>query len=358
MKILLAGDWHSSIHEEACSNALEQLGNEVIRFPWYTYFDSGSTSSAASQWARRAQNKYLAGPILTQINRDFVNLAARNEPELLFVYRGTHIFGKSLKTVRSKVSQISMVGYNNDDPFAPGRGRRQWRHFINSIPEYDVMFAYRQRNLADFRKAGAKATELLMPWFSAGVHKPVTLTPEEHLLYDTDVVFIGHYEDDERVPFLRAIAQAGLRLRIFGPEQGWGKAIAKIPELRSQLPIHAVRGAEYVKAICGSKVALSFLSKINRDGYTRRSFEIPATGTAMLSSYTPELANLFSEDVEVAFFRNSGELVEKASYYVKADKERTLLAERGLARVVADEHDVVSRMRWMLAIVNGEKARR
>jgi hypothetical protein len=225
-----------------------------------------------------------------------------------------------------------------------------------SIPEYDVMFAYRQRNLADFRKAGAKATELLMPWFAAEVHRPVTLTPEENLLYDTDVVFIGHYEDDERVPFLRAVAQAGLRLRIFGPEEGWDKALAKIPELRNQLPIRAVRGAEYVKAICGSKVALSFLSKINRDGYTRRSFEIPATGTAMLSSYTPELANLFVEDVEAAFFRDSGELVEKASYYVKEDIERACLAERGMSRVVADEHDVVGRMRWMLAVVERETA--
>ena len=233
MRILFAGDWHSSIHEEACANALEQLGNEVVRFPWHQYFESGSTSSRAANLSMKAQNKYLAGPIVTQINRDLVKVAAQQEPDLVFVYRGTHVFPRSLELIRAHRPLARIVGYNNDDPFAPGYSRWQWRHFIDSIPEYDIVFAYRQRNLEDFRNAGAKATALLMPWFSAEVHKSLDLTPDERLLYDTDVVFIGHYENDERVPFLRSIAQSGLRLRIFGPAEGWDKAIDAIPEFPS-----------------------------------------------------------------------------------------------------------------------------
>ncbi len=70
------------------------------------------------------------------------------------------------------------------------------------------------------------------------------------------------------------------------------------------MPIKPVTGIEYNYAICGSKITLCFLSKINSDTYTRRNFEVPAMGKLMLSEYSQDLEIIFKENEEMVFFRN------------------------------------------------------
>jgi len=40
MRVLVVGDWHSHLHEEAVYQALKQLGHEVNKFSWHQYFES------------------------------------------------------------------------------------------------------------------------------------------------------------------------------------------------------------------------------------------------------------------------------------------------------------------------------
>ena len=107
-------------------------------------------------------------------------------------------------------------------------------------------------------------------------------------------------------------------------------------------------GADYGKALSAAKIGLCFLSKRNRDVYTRRCFEIPATGTLMLSEHSDELGALFQEGIEADYFRSPGELAGKVRHYLDDEASRRRVAERGRARVISDGHDVDSRMRAML----------
>ena len=159
-------------------------------------------------------------------------------------------------------------------------------------------------------------------------------------------MFAGHYEADGRLDYLEEVANQGFRLRVFGPDY---PASVMAPNLKALLPIQPVRGDEYSKALCGGKVALAFLSKLNRDTYTRRSFEIPATGTLMLSEYSDDLASLYEERVEADFFRSKEELVRKLRLYLGDPARRASVAEAGRRRVLADGHDVVTRMKQVLA---------
>ena len=104
-------------------------------------------------------------------------------------------------------------------------------------------------------------------------------------------------------------------------------------------------------AISGTKIALCFLSKLNEDTYTTRNFQIPAMRTFMLSEYTPDLASLYEEGKEAEFFRSQEELVDKVRYYLQHESEREEIARAGHRRVLADGHDVVSRARQFLAVV-------
>ena len=150
-----------------------------------------------------------------------------------------------------------------------------------------------------------------------------------------------------------ALARRGARVRIFGPGRSshsadWDAPLQSCAALRTLAPVHPVWGPDYTKALCGARLALCFLSKRNRDGYTRRCFEIPATGTPMLSEYSPELAAMFREGVEADFFRSGDELVRKVEFYLSHDVARRELGAAGLERARADGHDVDTRMLTML----------
>jgi spore maturation protein CgeB len=347
MKVLVAGDWHSELHEEVVLRAFAALGQEVFRFSWHQYFaPKGGFGSGALRWSGKIQNKLLAGPLFARLNADFLELARQIRPDAIFVYRGTHISARSLQRIRAELPSTVLVGYNNDDPFAKGHSRLLWRHFLAALPEYDLMLAYRLHNVEDFRRAGARRVELLRSWYVPERNKPVHLSAEERERYQCDLVFAGHYEPDGRLALMERICREGFRFRLFGPE--WGRVVGRSPFLGRLGPVAPLGGAEYNKALCGGKIALCLLSKLNRDTYTRRCFEIPAAGTLLLAEYSDDLARLFREGVEAVFFRSEEDLVRQLRYYLAHDEERRAIALAGQRRVQADGHDVVTRMKQVL----------
>ena len=165
----------------------------------------------------------------------------------------------------------------------------------------------------------------------------------------SDVLFAGHYENDGRLEILASIAESGIRLRLHGG--GWESVLGDLPNshpLASQYPAYPVVGDNYRRAIAGTKVALCFLSFLNQDTYTRRNFEIPAIGTAVLSEYSEELCTLFEPNSEIALFRNPEEAVVMANRLVSDDNFRTRVASGGHERVTRDGHDVNSRMKILI----------
>lgn len=350
MKILVVGDWHSELHEEAVYQAFSELNHNVLKFAWHSYFKPASWLERASSAFLKAQNKYLVGPRVWRLNAELVAYAVDQKPEIVFIYRGTHIFPSTLRKLRLAVPGVKLLGYNNDDPFSPNYTGWLWRHFIAGIQLYDLVFAYRARNIKDFNGAGARQVAMLRSWFLPRRNFPVVLTNEELEKYECDVVFIGHYEEDGRLDYLEEIVRQGWRLRIFGHGYGWDDVLARSSLLSSLGPVHTVWGDEYNKAICGAKVALCFFSRLNRDTYTRRCFEIPASGTLLMSEYSDDLASLFVEDKEAVFFKDITDMRGKLSWVLNDEAARASIALGGLNRVRQDGHDVTSRMRYVLDI--------
>lgn len=354
MRILVAGDWHSELHEEAVANALETLGHVVERFAWNGYFIAAGHSFASRLFGLwlRMQNKYLWGGRIAQLNNDLVNLAKRTQPDAVFIYRGTHVLPETLRHLREAVPGVVLVGYNNDDPFAPGHVAGLWRHFVAGLPELDLALAYRHANLEDFRRAGARRVELLRSWYIPTRNHPVDLSESERAQFGCDVVFIGHYEPDMRLACLEEVVKRGWSLRLFGHGDGWSQALASSRLLSRYSPVNTVWGGDYNRALNGARVALCFLSKLNRDTYTRRCFEIPASGAMLLSEYTEDLAGMFLPGVEADFFTSAEEFGEKLSRYLRDETLRQRVADAGRARLMRDRHDVVSRMQQMLQWVD------
>ncbi|MNR82133.1 hypothetical protein D3C72_128880 [compost metagenome] len=339
MRILVIGEWRFEIYEEAISNAFSSLGHEVHGFSWKEYFDTPSPGSVLN----RFQNKYLFGPLIQRINWDLVREATRLKPDLIFLFRGTHITAHALREIKRRLPKALFVGYNNDDPFSPKTPSYLWRHFIASVPLLDITLAYRHHNIPQYKRLGARRVNLFRSWYIPA-NVPAAKQTEEW-----DVSFIGHYEPDGRLELLEKIVRNGFRLQLMGT--GWDRVIARSRELAPLAPVRPVRGTAYYEALGRSKISLCFLSKINRDTYTRRCFEIPAVKKMMLAEYSSDLASLYQEQIEAEFFRNEDELIQKLTYYIQNDDARSRIAYAGHQRVIQDGHDVVSRVRQLFEFI-------
>jgi len=350
MKILVVGDGHSAIHEVAVIAAFRKLGHQVESFYWKDYFNS--INPIVGLW-RRAQNKFLIGPAFNKLNQNLISKAVDFEPKLIFIYRGTHIKPSTIVKLKQALPDCKIFGYNNDNPFAAGHPFWIWRHFLKSVPIYDLVFAYRKHNMDDLIKFGAKRVELLRSWFLPELHR---CSIEKKYPYKSDCVFVGHYEKDGRAECLEALLSSGVQVQLFGPyrglkNSGWYAPIQKSESLKTLLPVSYLVGKDYTDAVKSAPIALCFLSKLNRDTYTRRCFEIPAIGAALFSEYSDDLASIFIEDKEAVFFKNKYELVAKVKYYLSNRDKLDMLRVRGQQRVIKDGHDIYTRLDAVIKMV-------
>jgi len=352
VKVLIAGDWHSELHEESVFNAFKQLGHDPLKFAWHQYFVPTAQATRLNRLLLKFQNKYIIGPSVSKLNNDLVDFAIKVQPTFIFIYRGSHIHAKTIIKLKQALKNTDVVGYNNDDPFAAQYPWWQWRHFLASVPLYDLTLAYRQHNIEEYLAIGANRVELLRSWFIPERNHPVQLSDLEKEQYGCDVVFIGHYENDGRLACMEEIVRRGWRLRIFGPGYEWDPVIKNSSVLVNQMPVNLVWGKDYNLALCGAKIALCFFSQLNRDTYTRRCFEIPASETVLMSRYTDDMASLFLDNNEAIFFKNVKSMVTNIDILLRNDVKRQKIAKAGRQRVVSDRHDVVSRMETLLGWIN------
>jgi spore maturation protein CgeB len=183
---------------------------------------------------------------------------------------------------------------------------------------------------------------------------PVHLDFTDLARFECDVVFIGHFERDGRVEYLRALVEAGLHVRLFGT--GWdSKKLGNLGQYFGE--VTPLRGTEYRKALVASRLALCFLSRLNRDEYTRRCFEIPACGAVLLSERTTALERLFEDGREAVYFSSEVELVGRVKQLLLEPGRLSEIRTAGFERVRRDGHSVYDRMKEMLNIIHMEKLR-
>lgn len=367
MKILIAGDWHSELHEQPLYEALKNIGHDVYKFSWHQYFKLANANSnpEISQKVKeknfiknisyRFQNKYMIGPIIYYLNNDLVTKICDLRPDVVFIYRGSHILKGTLVKIKKLYPTMLIVGYNNDDPFSPYYPKWKWRHFKSSVKIYDLILSYRKLNIPEYYSYGAKQVKLFRSWFDKSRHFNTQLTESEKSKYNCDIVFIGHYENDGRIKYLEEIAKRGWNLKIFGPRE-WNRELKKSKYLKKHYPISLIWGKEYNLAINGAKIALCFFSKPNRDTYTRRVFEISATKTVLLSEYTDEMKSLFKPDEEALYFKSIDEMVLHVNSILNNKNKRIQIENFGNRRVYNDGHEVNDRAIKLIEYINDLKS--
>lgn len=330
LRVMIVGDWRWAHYEQALASGLGQHGCVVEGFQEY---------SSPESIRERVEQKLRSGKGIRDVRERLVRDCARFKPDLLFLYSCDLVDAKTVTRIRSTIPPLVVFAYHNDNPFRNLRRRLIWRHFMSTLRVADMVFVYRPENVVQALNRGACRVELLLPSYVSELHQPY-----ENPSSGPDVVFVGHYESDGRAEVIEAMVSGGLDVELYGA--GWEKAPRSCVWVRGQAP-EPLMGEAYARKLSDARIALVFLSRHNRDVWTRRCFEIPACGTLMLAPRTVELENLFEDGREALYFDDRDSAVHLAKRYVVDAAAREEIAARGMQRVRARDSEI-SRARQVI----------
>lgn len=339
MKIIIVGDFVHEMYEKALYNAFKELGEEVIAFELYKY----SGNNIFSRFIRKVQSRLLTGPIISKLNSDLIRQVREQKPDLIFLYRTPQIFAKTVIEIKKLGTKV--FSYNNDDPFSGIPTLRFWRHYQETAKFCDHNFVYRKKNILDFKNIGIENVSVLRSYYIKENNFPIVCDKKY------DVIFIGHYENDGRDKYIKALIDAGISITVFG-DKFWKKS-SMYKQIKSVIKA-SKRGKEYNETLNRAKIALVFLSKINADTYTRRCFEIPAAKTLMLSEYTDDLNSMFEADKEAVYFSYPEELVNKCRYLLNNRELISEISNNGYRKLTQAGHEVTDRAKEIMKKYNAQ----
>jgi spore maturation protein CgeB len=325
--------------------ALERLGHHVIPFNANEYV-------SPNPLIHKIIFRLSAGPSVTRLNRDILNLAEREKPDILWADKLLWMRPRTLQRLRSM--GIPTISYMIDNPFGP-RQDPGWRLYMKDIPHYDLHVVQRDRNIADYRARGARDVIKIQTAYEPTIHFP-PLSSWSDKDRRRDVSFVGTPYDD-RADTLNKLSQfGGFQVAISGNQRAWQRALPAeaFARLYCEGELYL---QQYREAIWRSKINLSFLTHSNQDEFVHKSFEIAGCGGFLLAERSEGHLQRFREDEEAVFFSTVDECLQKIRLYLHDEPARTRIAAAGLARAQRDgyhnDHQVDLILQRAAAIVNG-----
>lgn len=333
--VVLAASYRWPVYAPAFTKALEESGVLVSRFT----FDDLLTRPFS-----RLQIRLGFGPDIIRMNLELRKFVTKVKPTICLIWTGLMIMPSTVDFIKKN---CWVTSYTNDDPFGPRGRMRSWELFRASIPHYHSHHVYRDINVGEYQKLGAQRVGILRSYYIPWINYPPHRTCKNYQ-YD-EIAFVGHGESN-RVEVLSTLVEAGFNVKVYGPPNTWENI--KISNNRLQFYAGTLDQSSYRKSIWQSAIMLGFLSRQNRDDYTRRYFEVPACGGFLLAERTSTAKELFTEDHEMIFFSNAEEAVEKCHFFLSNPSSRMQIAEAGRVRCENSGYDIHSRAnKWINEII-------
>lgn len=334
ISVLYCGGFAGISTSRMRAEALERIGLRLARLDTAAVMPGRRFSGAMARLTGYASQR-------RETSRNFVAAARSVRPDIVWCDKTIFLTSAAIAAAREQTRAV-FVHYNPDDPFGSAKGI--WRTFIAAIPNYDVHFVPKPRNVAEYVARGARSALPFDRGFCRVAHAPPRRNHPRWGEFAVPVAFTGSMED-EREASLARLVNSGIPVAIRGSL--WPKG-RRWTTLRTSYRGPAVDGEEYRLALCAPQITLHFLRHDNRDEQDSRTFEIPACGGFMLAEWSPRHAELFEDGVEAVFFRSDAELLEKVRYYLARPAECAAIAARGRFRALRSGYDYDSRMHELL----------
>lgn len=271
-----------SYEENNFFHSLYNMGHEVIRFDF-------------GQLRRRYG--------LTVMNKILLETVFRYNPDVMFfVIVNDKISGEVLKEITDNTRTIT-INFNSDDHWRFDNFTRFWADKFN----WNITTHY--DSIEKYRNIGYESVIYSQWACNHYLYRPLK-TPK---LYD--VTFIGQPHGIRR-DFIEKLTKAGIKVDIWG--SGWGNGRVSLMEM--------------VKIYNQSKINLniSTASTSNVNQIKGRDFEVPGTGSFLLTGHSEELTHYYKPGQDIETYQNVDEAIDKIRYYLKNEAERESIASNGL----------------------------
>ncbi len=336
LRVLYAGGLFKGSTGLERLGALRKMGHTVTTFNFDPYNRQGNRIVLSFH------NRLAWGPAVPALNRDLVKFANTVDYELVWVSKGVWLYPGTVQELK-KGGDACVLHYTPDAQILENRTR----HFIKSIPVYDVLITSKPWEVAHYKKYNARNVVNIPQGVNLELLRPYDVSGPEYSHLRSDVCFIGRYEPFYR-RCVRSVLDTGVNMAVWGP---WQRYFFFHPWLRKVVRGSGVWHKDYAKAICCAKIGLGLLSKSKPETATTRTFEIPACGTFMLAERTDEHVEYFEEGKEAEFFDSTEEMQNKIRYYLAHDAERERIAKAGRERCIKSSYGNDNRMRQCLTAV-------
>lgn len=287
--------------------------------------------------------RFGRGKLINQMRCDLLHLIRNSKIDWIHFRLPLWFDQNTIMNLKNHCSVITC--YYNDDPFSSKRVPFLHTNFIKSIPLYDAHFIFRRKNEEEFYQNGAKNVIFCPPFYSPKEHFPVN-APKNFNPYD--IVFIGHWEDDNRLDYIIEIEKKGFRVKVAGPL--WENAVMGTP-IENMCSFNPVFGRDYSLLYSTAKIGLCFFSKINSDTWTRRPMEIVACGGLLVCERTDEAQCYFEDRKEAFFFSSKAELFEIIEIIFENPDYASMVRKAGIDKLKKGNHTIDNRVDEMISIV-------
>jgi hypothetical protein len=277
----------------------------------------------------------LAAALTAAVNKDV--------PPLLLTTGISPVRSEELRLVRSRGGVTA--NFLTDDPWNLPGGIR---HFVRTIPDYDIIFSPRRSVFSDLQAAGAKHFVYLPFGYDARFFPGHDSDNAASDGEQTDVLFVGG-ADADRAPFLHALARAGIAVAAYGSY--WNRFPVSGLEDRGQASPGIIAAATRI-----ARLNLILARRSNRDGHVMRSFEAAACGGCLLVEDTQEHREIFGSTV--TFFSSPEEMVRSAKDLLHDAGRRQTSAEASRNLIVRDgKHTYLDRLQTIVSEARRVKPR-
>ncbi|MFO0745647.1 MAG: glycosyltransferase [Myxococcota bacterium] len=307
--------------------AFESLGRQVTFIPYADWLPT-----IDGQRGMNIISRGIAGVGRPVAEMRLVAALGKAKPDLVLLVKCDDLHLAAYAALRRTVS-CPIVAFHPDDPWnigttlRPGSAHRRATLQVRTV---DVMLLWSRALVDRALNEGAQRVFYFPFACDPDLHGAVTdLSAEERRELGAPITFIGSWED-EREMWLGAIADAGLPLAIWGPDQ-WQTRV-KHPKVKAAYRGRPLFGREHAAAIAASDVNLSILRRQNKNATSMRTFEIPCMGGFMLHERSLELPQFFRPGEACDDFVTKDELVEKCRRWLEDEPGRKAVAAEGLRR--------------------------